>query len=401
MNKLIVSICFYVPLVISCLNLQAMVSKFIAPSLAQLIAYLNLTLIVTGLILFRNNVKTISKTARLWFVFYILYYSFGLLASGVSGFQTSIIATLVPVIFFTGFFFLLSNRKEFLTYFKVITICFVISSFITILFVKFNINMKTAEVHNWALDRAGGVTGDANAAAHTSIFAFIFFNQFFQPTQLLNKVLKFIVLSLIFYSLILTFSTTGLFTFTIVFFLINYKFFSGIRIILFASAIPLFYIGIFTIQSQAQNLSLSEAQINKVNNLVNVLTLNFDEVDNSGRGELLENITYYLYKNPIMGNGVDFSVFMRAHNTYVGIWVDAGIFTFLFFLFILFFYFLKTWTLNPQLRFFAMSILLVLYIFMISLQSVINQPYLIVLFAFLGYLIDFKKLNKEASDTVK
>lgn len=394
MNKLIVSVCFYLPLVLSCLNIQAIISKFISPDLAQLIAYSNIALIIIGIVLFRRNIKTLSSTARLWFLFYILYYSFGLLASGLSGFQTSIIATLVPLIYFTGFYFLLSNQKQFHAYIKVITVCFVLSAIITIIFLKLNINMKSAEVHGWALDRAGGVTGDANAAAHTSIFAFIFFNKFFKPTIFRYKVIKFIILLVLFYSLTLTFSTTGLFTFTIVFFLINYRFFTGIRFVLFIVFIPLFYAGIFALKSQSENLNLSVAQTDKVNNLVNVLTLNFDEVDNSGRGDLLENVTYYLFENPILGNGVDFSVFMRGHNTYIGIWVDAGLFTFLFFIGMLFYFFLKTFNLHPNIRFFAMSILLVLFIFMISLQSVINQPYLIVLFVFVGYLIDHNELDK-------
>lgn len=116
-------------------------------------------------------------------------------------------------------------------------------------------------------------------------------------------------------------------------------------------------------------------------------------MDNSGRGDLVQNVIQYIYENPILGNGVEFSGYMRGHNTYVGIWVDAGIFTFILFLFILFYYFFKTFTLEKHLRFFAMAILIVLYIFMVSLQSVINQPYLIVLFVFIGYMIDNNRIN--------
>jgi O-antigen ligase len=398
MNRFIVIICFYLPLVISCLNLQALISQFISPSIAQLVAYLNLILIIIGVFLFRKNIKTLSTTNKLWFIFYILYYSFGILASGISGFQTSIIATLVPVIYFTGFYFLLSNREQFKIFFKVITICFVISAFVTILFLKLNLNIKAGGVHDWDLDRAGGITGDANAAAHTSLFAFILFNQLYKPSKYIFRILKILILLMIFYSLFLTFSTTGLFVFTIIFFLTNYKFFTGIKLILFIAVIPLFYAGIFAVQSQAQNLDFSIAQTDKINNIVNLLTLNFEEVDNSGRGDLLENGLYYLYKNPILGNGIDFSLEMRTHNTYAGIWIDAGVFTFLFFLFMLANYFLKTFTLNTQLRFFGMSILIVLSIFMVSLQSVINQPYLIVLFVFVGYLIDHQRLDRGDSE---
>ncbi|MDH7913954.1 O-antigen ligase family protein [Winogradskyella sp. SYSU M77433] len=394
MYKLITYICFYFPLVSSCLNLQITVSKFVSPALAQFIAYFNLALITLGLFLFRKNIKHLSPTNQLFFIFYLLYYSFGLLAMGTSGFKTSVIATFVPVIYFIGFYFLLSNREQFKIFFKVISICFVISAFLTIILIKLNINVYTGEEHGWELDRAGGVTGDANAAAHTSIFAFILFSQLYRPKKNIFRFLKIVILLIIFYSLYLTFSTTGLFVFTIVFFLINYKFFTGLRLTLLAAIIPLFYIGIFALKSQTASLGLSKAQTDKVNNIINLLTFNFDEVDNSGRGDLVEKALYYLYDHPILGNGIDFSVDKLVHNTYVGVWVDSGIFTFLFFIFMLFCYFFRSFSLSPNIRFFSISILTVLYIFMISLQSVINQPYLIVLFVFVGYLIDYNKIDK-------
>jgi len=395
MNKFLISICFYFPLVFANLNFQGLIAIFISPAIAQFMAYLNLGLIIIGIFLFRDDVKTLSSTNRLWFIFYILYYSFGLLATGVSGFQTSIIATFVPVVYLVGFYFLLSNKEQFKIFQNVITICFVFSAILTIVLIKFNINLYTGDVHGWELDRAGGITGDANAAAHTSIFAFILFNQLYKPTKGIYRILKISILSVIFYSLVLTFSTTGLFVFTIVFFLINYKFFTGIRLVLIAAIVPIFYIGIFALQSQTHNLGLSVAQTGKVNNIINLLTFNFDEVDNSGRSDLVENALYYLNDNPFLGNGVDFAVDKLVHNTYVLVWVDAGVFTFLFFIFMLSNYFVKIFTLSPQIRFFALSLLVVLYIFMISLQSVINKHYLIVLFVYVGYMIDHNKLKIE------
>lgn len=395
MNKIIVSICFYWPFVCSCLQIQTLVSKFVSPSMAQLVAYSNLILIITGIFLFKKNVQTTSKTSRLWFIYYIIYYCFGLLATGVSGFQTSIIATLIPLIYFLGFYFLLGNKEQFKIFFKVITISFVISAIITIVMIKMNFNISSGGIYHRALDRAEGLYGDANNAALASIIAYILFDKLCNPSKFLHKIFKIIILLTIFYSLFLTFSTTGLFVFTIIFFITNYKFFSGIKLILFGVLIVLFYLGIFALKSQTKNLDLSKAQIGKIDNIINVLTLNLDKVDNSGRGDLVVNVLHYLYENPILGNGIDFSLAMRGHNTYIGVWVDAGLITFLFFLFVLFYYFLKAFTLKIYLRYFALSLLIVLYIFMVSLQSVINQPYLIVLFVLVGYLIDYNKMSKE------
>lgn len=393
MNKLIVFICFYWPLFSSCLQLQGVVYKIGGETMSQLFAYANLGLIVAGLFLFRKNIETTSTTNRLWFVYYLIYYCFGILATGLSGFQPSLAASLIPLIYFVGFYFLLSNREQFEMFFKVITFSFVVSAIITVILIKLNYSLGSGGVYARELDRAEGLYGDANNAALASIIAYILFDKFFIPWNFITKVTKILILLLLFYSVFLTFSTTGLFVFTIVFFITNYKFFTGIRLILLGVLIAVFYVGIFALKSETKNLDLSKAQIVKIDNIINVLTLNLDKVDNSGRGDLVQNVIQYIYENPILGNGVEFSGYMRGHNTYVGIWVDAGIFTFILFLFILFYYFFKTFTLEKHLRFFAMAILIVLYIFMVSLQSVINQPYLIVLFVFIGYMIDNNRIN--------
>jgi len=401
MNRLIVFICFYFPLFSSCLQLQGVVYRLGGETMSQLFAYANLGLIIIGLFLFRNKIETTSSTSRIWFIFYLVYYCFAILATGISGFKPSITASLIPLIYYIGFYFLLSNKEQFLLFFKVITFSFVVSAIITVILIKLNYHIGSGGVYFRELDRAEGLYGDANNAALASIIAYILFDKFFTPWNLITKVTKILILLLLFYSVFLTFSTTGLFVFIIVFFITNYKFFTGIRLILLGVLITVFYIGVFALKSETKNLDLSKAQIVKIDNIINVLTLNLDKVDNSGRGDLVQNVIKYIYENPILGNGVEFSGHMRGHNTYVGIWVDAGIFTFILFLFIIFYYFFKTFTLEKHLRFFAMAILIVLYIFMVSLQSVINQPYLIVLFVFIGYMIDYNRISEGHLDFFK
>jgi len=210
-----------------------------------------------------------------------------------------------------------------------------------------------------------------------------------------------LILIAIFYSIFITFSTTGLLAFIVIFFILNFKFFTGMRIILLGLGIVLFYLGIFSIKSQTKELNLSQAQIVKVDNIINVLTLNVEKVDSSGRGYLLENLMYYLYKNPLLGNGLSFASKASGHNTYLGVWVDAGLFTFLYFIFVLSFYMVKTFTLELHLKLFSISLLIALYISMLSLQTVINQPYLVVLFAFVGYIIDNSKESSHQLSFIK
>ena len=394
MNKLLVYICFYWPIASSAFNIQGLLNVFISNSLSQQLAYLNVLLIIAGIFLIKKEPINFSKTNKLWLVFYIIYYSFALLASGIQGFSLYILATLVAPIYFIGFYVLLSDPDQLKPFLKLLTSLFVIASFFTIYLFKINFDIENYGIWGRELDRAGGLYGDANNAALVSIIAYILFDKLYNPSTIVFRACKIIILLIVFYSLFITFSTTGLFVFTVIFFISNYKYFSGFRLVILGILIALLYVGIFSLKSQTKNLNLSAHQIHKIDNIINLMTFNLERVDNSGRGELMENILPYLYENPIIGNGVDFSVIMRAHNTYLNIWVDAGIITFLFFIFMLCFYYLKAFSLNPEQRYFVMSILTVLYIFMFSLQTVINQPNLIVLIVLIGYIIDYSKSDQ-------
>lgn len=394
MNRMVVYICFYWPLLSSGLNFQGFVSKFVSVGTGQKLAYFNVALIIIGIFLIKRDMKNLSRPGKLWIVYYILYYCFALLASGIHGFESAILATFVSPIYFIGFYFLLSNNLELKRFCIILTCIFVTSAMFTIYFDNINFSYDISGVFGRNLDRAEGLYGDANNAALSSIIAYILFNKFYQPKHRLLKVIKIIMLIVLFYSLFITYSTTGLLAFTIIFFIINYRFFTGLKFILFIMGIGLFYLGIFKLQSQTTSLDLSSAQIKKIDNIINLVTLNLGKVDSSGRTDLIDNILYYLYQNPILGNGIDFSGFMRGHNTYLGVWVDAGLFTFLYFVFILIYYLYKSLLLKVNVRLFTTSILIVLLVFMMSLQSVLNQAYLIVLFVLIGYILDEKWFSK-------
>ncbi|WP_027126763.1 hypothetical protein [Gelidibacter mesophilus] len=383
------------------MNIQGFVTKFLSVSIAQNLAYFNILLITLGVVILKVNTGRLSKTNQLWLTFYLVYYSFAILASGIYGFDSNILSTLVAPMYFIGFYYLLSNPDQLKIFYKILTISMVISSFFTIYFYKINFNYDIAGVVGRDIDRAEGLYGDANNAALASIIAYILFNKFYTPPYNIFKAVKILILIAIFYSIFITFSTTGLLAFIVIFFILNYKFFTGMRIILLGLGIVLFYLGIFSIKSQTKELNLSQAQIVKVDNIINVLTLNVEKVDSSGRGYLLENLMYYLYKNPLLGNGLSFASKASGHNTYLGVWVDAGLFTFLYFIFVLSFYMVKTFTLELHLKLFSMSLLIALYISMLSLQTVINQPYLVVLFAFVGYIIDNSKESSHQLSFIK
>ncbi|MDW5289363.1 hypothetical protein [Formosa sp. PL04] len=394
MKKIAIFICFIWPLICSCLNLQLLIGTFISVGISQIIAYINLLLLILGIFLIlKKDTGEYSKTAALWIYFFILYYTFGLLANGVTGFinpEYSILASLVPFVYFIAFYFFLSNDEFKKTFIKVLTISYFLSSLLTIFFFKINYDFDYGGIPIYPIDRAGGVYGDANNASFVSILTYILVAKMFVPKNKIQYILKIIALFIIFYSLLITFSTTGLFIFSIVFLISNYKFFKGLKLILLGISLIFFYLFLINIKSFTTHLNLNERQLGKINNIVNVLTFNTEEIDSSGRTELVQKLLHYVYENPVFGNGIGFSNFIRGHNTYIGVWGDAGILTFLFFIFMLIIYLLKSLSLDNNLRFFCFSILTTIYIFMLTLQTVINQPYIIVLFIFIGYIIDNK-----------
>lgn len=173
--------------------------------------------------------------------------------------------------------------------------------------------------------------------------------------------------------------------------MLNHTFFTGIRLILAILFLPVFYLALINLNTITANIELRGQQRDKINNLVNVLTFNTEEVDDSGRNELVTRLLKeHVYVNPFLGNGLEFAVSQRGHNTLVGVWADAGIFTVLYFLFMLYKYFANSINSPPNIRYFALPILIGLCIFMLSLQSIINQPHIMALFVYLGYLIDEK-----------
>ena len=135
-------------------------------------------------------------------------------------------------------------------------------------------------------------------------------------------------------------------------------------------------------------MNLIGQQQHKIDNIVNLITLNTKKVDNSGRGELLEGLFESIEENPFTGNGVDYAGSIYGHNTYVGVWADAGFFTFTVFVLMLVIYFKRTLNTPIDTRFYCLSLLIPMCIFMLSLQTIINQGYLASLFIYIAYLID-------------
>jgi O-antigen ligase len=394
-NKLVIHLCFLIPFVITALNLQVLCTYFISVTLAQLIAYANMGLITLGTVLVIKFRGELSKTARLWIIFYIIYFVFAILAGALNNNNANILLAIIPFMYTLGFYYYLSLIENRFLFEKVALISFVLSCGICIYWNSINFDLDYQGVHKYVVDRAQGVYGDANNMALVTIISFIFVYKIFKPIKRLFKLLRLFLLCVIFYSLFITFSNTGFMVFIISIVMLNLKIFKGIKLVFGILLLPVIYFLLLNLNNLTANIDLVGQQRNKVNNIVNILSFNFDEVDDSGRGELAAEIIYYINENPLIGNGVEFGNRHQAHNTYLGVWVDAGLFSIVFFLFMLGKHFQKALESPPDIRFFAIPILIALCMFMLSLHSVINQPYLMATIIYLGYLVDFHSEETE------
>lgn len=389
--KNIIHFCFLVPFVLVTFNAQSFVTLMVSSSVAQVLAYGNLALLILGTALTINKRGELSKTVRLLIIYFIIYMAFATLASAIHHNPANILFSIIPFIYVLTFYVYLStpeNRKIF----KIVALfALVFSSLLAIHLYNINYDIEKGGIARYKVDRAQGVFGDANNTAVSSIIAFIFLFKLYKPERYFFKVIKFLFLCFLFYALFLTFSTTGFLVFIISLVILNYKFFTGIRLILALVLLPIFYITLINLNTITANMELRGQQRDKITNLVNVLTFNTEEVDDSGRNELVMRLLKdHVFENPIIGNGLDFGISKRAHNTVVGVWADAGIFTLVFFLFMLFKYFDNSIKSPPEIRYFALPFLMCISIFMLSLQSIINQPYIITLMVYLGYVVDNK-----------
>ena len=383
---------FMFPWVFNALNLQGWISHSISFTIGQFFAYLNLLLILLGILFLpRFTFPLFSRTAKLWLVFFLVYYFLSILASIIHENPMDILPTLVNVVYFLGFYFFLRFPDNRVVFEQSILYTFLIANISLIVFVQLNFDYdfykRNIEVA-YRLDRAQGLYGDANNAALVCILGFVFVKQLLNPKNKFLRVLKIIFLFVSFYALFLTYSTTGLFAFIIVLFLLNLSFFTKLRLLLAPFIIVIFYGLLFNLKDVTQNFDFTPGQALKIDNIINLLTFNFEEVDSSGRDKLVEKLLPHIYENPYFGNGLNFGNSKSGHNTFLSVWADSGIIGLLIFIFLLGTYVKRAIKCNSTIRYFLIACFIPMCIFMLSLQSIINQPYLMGIFVYLGYKID-------------
>ena len=330
---------------------------------------------------------------KAWLFFYGAYYCLATLGNAIFGTEPyKFLVSLIPVSYFISFSILLSIPEERKPFARLATITFLFTTILTILFAYFNISFDVEGLTDVDLQRAGGVFGDANNASVAAILTFLLVKYCYNPTKRFHKILKNIALLLSVYAVALTFSKTGFLIFALVL-IITYRQLLSPKRIMFTLIIlpPLLY---FAYNWAVSGSSLTLVQKERVQTLVNLVTLNTDQVDYSSRDVLLKNMFGYIEQNPFIGHGIQFSNSIRGHNTIIGIWADTGIIGFLIFLAVLAYFFKKAIEASGWYRPFAISVLITICMFMITLQTIINQPYLMVMFVFIAYLVNMEEVEE-------
>jgi hypothetical protein len=358
---------------------------FISDTMAQTFAYASVLLLIAGMVLLVRNRPKFPPLIKIWVVFYILYYTFGILANIYLETEPPLLKTLVPIVYFLGFAFLLNNPDEQVPVGKILALSFFTSCILLIWFNFINFSLDFSGIYQYKLERAGGVYGDANNSCVAAILSFVFLKYMFKPDRKLGRFLKTMAMLISVYGIIITFSKTGFIVFLLVLGIVYHKFFSPQRLIFTIISLP---IGLYLLANWAlTSNALSLSQKERIGSLTNIVTLNTDNIGFSNRDVLFNNMMGFIYENPFIGNGINFSTTIRGHNTIFGIWADSGIIVFLLFLFLLIYYFKRALLSTTTTKFFSLSVLITLSLFMLTLQSIINQGYLMVVFVFIGYLV--------------
>jgi len=389
-----------IPFILTSLGTQQFFALFFSESITQLFAYTKLAMVVLGSVLLLKH-KTrdpLPSVLFLWLIFYALYFGIGLLANNNHNNEAPFLKSFVPVIFFVGFCILLGLKNYRNIFVKVLIIAFTFSNILLIFLNKINFSLDHKGLTDYTLERAGGVYADANNAAVVCLLAFIFIYHLVKPKNILQNIFKLISIMIALYGLFLTFSKTGFLVLLFVLVFTFYKFFKPHRIFLFLIIGPIFIYGV--IQTFLNSPGLSVVQKTRIQEVVNIVTFNTSDVSYSGRDYLFQNMLNYINKNPFFGNGVYFSTEIRGHNTIFGIWADSGVFTFILFVTIMVIFIRKALMAPKEIKYFSLSILTVLVLFMFTLQTIIDQVYLLAIFVYLAYLLDNNKEKHVGLSTI-
>ncbi|GAL67057.1 hypothetical protein JCM19301_2222 [Jejuia pallidilutea] len=133
------------------------------------------------------------------------------------------------------------------------------------------------------------------------------------------------------YATFLTYSTTGFVVFIMAFVLLNFKHITKTRLLLLPFPLVGFYLIMTNLSSLLAGVDLNPRQKEKILNFENLLKLDLDNVNTSGRDKFVEKLMEYIYESPLLGNGLDFGAHHHGHNTYLSIWLMLVFFLYFFF----------------------------------------------------------------------
>lgn len=390
-RNFIINLCVCTAFVYYTLNVQYFLALFISDTISQIGAYTILSLGVITYIFLLLNEKRKQKPIliHLWRLFFLIYLVVGFFANSLHHYYSPpFLKILIPFFFFLSFSEYLINPLRRLLFLKLATITFCVSNALLIYFQSINFSIDHSGIYEYEIARAGGVQGDANNATLVALLSLVLLYNFWKPKIIFFKIVRFLCIIMALYAMLLAFSKTGIVILILIFFIQQLKKITVKRLLILFVVLPVSLL--ILLQSALNSDLLTQNQQDRLENVMNIITLNVDKVDSSHRDTLLLNMLDYVFENPILGNGLYFSTDIRGHNTIIGVWADSGIFAFIMLLCIIAVYIRSSLRLTGEKKVMALSIILILTFYMLSLQTVINQPYLIGIFVFLCYFVTTK-----------
>jgi O-antigen ligase len=430
MNRVfLVNIFFIIYLIIIILNLNISFDLILAKSsFSALLYYSSIVCILISFLISiykpSFEIKFIfGKILRFILFFFILYliaFVSGLISDNFKYlyiYLPILLKSALMLFIFSWLFSYLLVHNQIVNYINWLTIIVLTSVFSIPILKILNIELSYLLYTDLLKDdigRASGVFGNANIAAQFCVFGIILvLYNLKNYSRIIHKIVLFIFLIIIYYSLYLTFSNTGFLNALIItffYFIIKSK---NKVMLLFKLLIVFLLFQIFFIPFLNNFLedyyvrnNIPRIQQEKIDNFINIISLeDSKKVDFSYRDELAEKAWRKIDQSPIIGHGlgsfsVDISNHQGVHNSYLQIIGETGFLIFIIYLFIFFRFIYKQIYQNQldDLKFLVLAVLFSISIYMLTSHDVLYSERLLLFLVFIEIIyLDNKYFNIKKS----
>ena len=318
------------------------ITLFKIPSpLSQLLNYSSLILVLFAWNLIPNKKFIVfNKFFALLLTFIFSYLIVGFLSTCFYNSLDQIIrivpqysrAAIDVVLFMNYFFYLYEKKNSIDKQLFYITLIFVIgmSSVVVFYLLDFELFYVRLDQAYGLIERPSGLYANPNIAArYCCVTLILLLYHLFNHANLRKRIGLILLILFTVFTIFITFSNTGQLAAIgiILIAFIKGKFLNKTSLII--TSILLVATGITLQSTDSKKFEFSSTQLDKIQNLYNVLTLNTQSVSYSSRDYIVQETLRKSKENPITGFGLgSYTIVYKTwgtHNTYLGLLIDAGV----------------------------------------------------------------------------